>query len=141
MKSSPIVVADADVIVAQAHPEDVHHLKAGMIAQRLMRAEASVLYPVTAVTEAVTHLQRALSNGEAAFKVAQLMSSPAALVVEVNQQTLTNAMRYFSPKASKKNTLFDCIVAAVAEEIKADAIFSFDRFYKAQGFTLASELL
>ena len=47
---------------------------------------------------------------------------------------------YFNPDTSKKNTLFDCTVAAVAEEYKADAIFSFDKFYKSKGFKLASEL-
>jgi predicted nucleic acid-binding protein len=69
------------------------------------------------------------------------MSEPSFNVVEVNKQTLIKASDYFSPKTSKKNTLFDCIVAALAEEYKADAIFSFDRFYSRNGFKLASELL
>lgn len=41
---------------------------------------------------------------------------------------------------SKHATLFDGIVAAVAEKYQADAIFSFDKFYKRKGFKLASEL-
>jgi len=49
-------------------------------------------------------------------------------------------MQYFSSTTSKKNTLFDCIVAVTAEENKADAIFSFDKFYKRKGFKLASEI-
>lgn len=68
------------------------------------------------------------------------MTDPSIQVVEVNQQMLTTALKYFSPSASKKNTLFDCIVAAVVEEHQADAIFSFDKFYKKEGFKLASEL-
>lgn len=68
------------------------------------------------------------------------MGSPEVEVAEINKQTLIHALNYFSPITSKKNTLFDCIVAAVAEEYKADAIFSFDKFYKKKGFKLASEL-
>ena len=46
---------------------------------------------------------------------------------------------YFNPKMSKKNTLFDCVVAAVAKKYKVDAIFSFDDFYKKSGFTLTED--
>lgn len=95
---------------------------------------------MTAVIEAVTHIQRVLNSGVTAFGTAQLMIDPAIEVVEVNKQTLTNAVSYFSPTTSTKNTLFDCVVVATAEEYKADAIFSFDKFYKSKGFKLASEL-
>ena len=44
-------------------------------------------------------------------------------------------------KRSKHHTLFDAIVAAVAKKYYADAIFSFDKFYKSKGFKLVSELL
>lgn len=135
-----LVVGDADAIIAQANPQDANHDKAVRITQQLINLQVRVIYPVTAVIEAVTHIQRALNSGATAFGTAQLMVDPAVEVVEVNKQILTNAVRYFSPTASKKNTLFDCVVAATAEEYKADAIFSFDKFYKNKGFKLASEL-
>lgn len=134
------VVGDADAIVAQASPQDLKHNEAVKIARRLINSQANVIYPITAVVEAVTHIQRALSSGATAYGTAQLMSDPATQVVEVDKQTLINALKYFSPTTSKKNTLFDCIVAAVAEEHKADAIFSFDKFYKRKGFKLAGGL-
>jgi len=136
---SKLVVGDADAIIAQANPEDAMHDEATRVAQKLIDEHVNVIYPVTAIAEAVTHIQRVLSNGATAYGTVQLMVDPAAEVVEVNKQTLSNALKYFSPKTSKKNTLFDCIVAAVAQEYKADAIFSFDKFYKSKGFTLASE--
>lgn len=98
------------------------------------------MYPVTAVLEASTHMQRVLSSTPSAYGSAQFMVDPGTQVVEVNKQTLGAAVRYFSPSTSKKNTLFDCVIAAVADEYKADAIFSFDNFYKKKGFALASEL-
>lgn len=139
MKSS-LVVGDADAIIAQANSEDSNHGEAVRIAQEFVSSQVRVIYPVTAVIEAVTHIQRALSSGATAFGAAQLMIDPAVEVVEVNKQVLTSAVKYFSPTTSKKNTLFDCVVAATAEEYNADAIFSFDKFYKSKGFKLASEL-
>lgn len=134
------VIGDADAIVAQANPQDSNHNKAVKIAQELINSQVNVIYPVTAVVEAVTHIQRALSSGATAYGTAQLMSEPTTQIIEVNKQTLVNALKYFNPKTSKKNTLFDCIVAVVAEDHKADAIFSFDKFYKNKGFKLATEL-
>ena len=135
-----LIVGDADAIIAQANSEDSNHNQAVRIAQALVDSQANVIYPATAVVEAVTHIQRALNSGATAYGTAELMINPDVQVVEVNKQTLTNAQKYFSPNSSKKNTLFDCVVAAVAEEYKADAIFSFDKFYKNKGFKLASEL-
>lgn len=140
MNKQPVVIVDADAIIAQTNSEDIHHQKAGIISQHLINLNARIMYPITVVTEAATHMQRVLNSTASAYGTAQLMTDPAAQVVEVNKQTLAHAMKYFSPTTSKKNTLFDCIVAAVAEEHKADAIFSFDSFYKKMGFTLAEEL-
>lgn len=136
----PIVIADADALIAQTNPSDVHHQKANNISQTLINMNAQVIYPVTAIAEAATHMQRVLNSNASAYGTVQLMGDPASQVVEVNKQTLMNSLKYFSPITSKKNTVFDCIVAAVAKEYKADAIFSFDHFYKTKGFTLAEDL-
>lgn len=140
MTNSLKVIADADAIIAQVNPGDVNHIKAVEIAQKLTNLKAVIIYPVTSVIEAVTHIQRVFSDKETAYGTAQLMSYPAIQIVEVNKQTLINALKFFSPTTSKKNTLFDCIVAALAEEYNADAIFSFDRFYSKKGFKLAKDL-
>ena len=140
MTSQLIIVVDADAIIGQTDPKDPHHQKANEISKKLVSLNAQVLYPVTAVAEANAYMQRVLNNTASAYGTAQFMASPETDIVEVNKQTLISALNYFSPQTSKKNTLFDCIVAAVAEEYKADAIFSFDKFYKSKGFKLAIEL-
>ncbi len=140
MSKQLVVIVDADAIIAQTNPEDILHQRANSISQKLIDLNAQVIYPVTAITEAATHMQRVLNSNASAFGTVQLMTDPTAQVAEVNKQTLTNALKYFSTTASKKNTVFDCVVAAVAEDYKADAIFSFDRFYKKKGFKLAEEL-
>lgn len=140
MSRSLTVVVDTDAIVAQVKKDDKNHRAAMAISGSLVSSNAQVIYPATTVVEAVTFIQRPLNNPPVAYGTAQLMANSSAQVAEVNQKTLRNAMKYFSATGSKKNTLFDCIVIAVAEEVHADAIFSFDRFYKKQGFKLTSEI-
>jgi predicted nucleic acid-binding protein len=140
MSKLPIIIVDADAIIAQANPQDIHHAKASVISQYMISLNAQVIYPVTAVAEAATHMQRVLNSTVNAYGTVQLMIDSTAQVVEVNKQTLAKALSYFSPTISKNNTVFDCIIAAIAEEYNADAIFSFDRFYSKKGFKLAEEL-
>lgn len=136
----PVVIVDADAIVAQAYPGDSNHKSATTISVMLNNINARVIYPATAILEATTVLQGKLNSGATAYGTASVFMDINIQVAEVSQETLKNAMKYFSPTTSKKNTLFDCVVAAVAEEYKADAIFSFDKFYKSKNFKLASEL-
>lgn len=140
MNNPPVVVVDADAIVAQASPGDNLHASAVKTAKKLIQLNALVLYPATAIAEATTHIQRVLNSGATAYGTAVAFTDPNINVVEINQKTIRNAIQFFSPTTSKKNTLYDCIVAAVAEENQADAIFSFDHFYKKQGFKLAAEI-
>ena len=137
---SPVVIVDADAIVAQAYPNDSNHQKAVAISNKLNDLGAQVIYPASAVLEATTVLQGRLNSGTTAYGTAVVFSDPSVQVAEIGQKTLAKAMNYFSPITSKKNTLFDCVVMAVADENKANAIFSFDRFYEKKGYKLASEL-
>ncbi len=140
-KKVPVVVIDSDAIVAQANKDDSNHQKALKVTQRLASLGSKDIYPVTAVCEAVTVLSKKLSSKKAAWGIASVFAEPQIEVVEVNKDIYARALNnYFDPKASKKNTIFDCIVATVADEYGADAIFSFDKFYKKRGFKLASEL-
>lgn len=140
MNNPPKIVVDADAIIAQVNPNDQHHQKAREISESLAKKNAQVIYPATAIAESNAYIQRVLNSSASAYGTALVFADSNVQVAEVNGETIRNALKYFSPTASKKNTLFDCIVAAVAENNKADAIFSFDGFYKKNGFKLASEL-
>lgn len=136
----PVVIVDADAIVAQAYPDDSNHNRAVVISNKLNDLGAKVIYPTSAVLEATTVLQARLNSGATAYGTALVFSNPNVQIAEINQKTLTSALNYFSPVTSKKNTLFDCVVMAVADENKATAIFSFDKLYEKKGYKLASEL-
>lgn len=85
--NKPIVIGDADAIIAQINPQDVHHQKANTISDVLKNKDAQVIYPVTAVLEAATHLQRVLNSTASAYETAVVFSNPNIQIAEVNQDT------------------------------------------------------
>lgn len=136
-----IIVADADSIVAQAISSDSNHQLTLNLAQKLADEGAHILFPSTVIAEAITTLQRKFSDPQLAASTLELFTDPAISIENVDQESVVEAKKLFDPKASKKNTLFDCIVATVAKKHNADAIFSLDDWYVKLGFKLVSELL
>lgn len=135
-----IVVADADCIVAQAYADDKHHKITLALVKKMDRMRVHLIFPSTAIAEAVTTLQRKFSNPQLAASTLELFTNPSIDIENVNREIIREAGRLFDPKSSKHNTIFDCIVATVAKNTNADAIFSFDEWYTKLGFKLASEL-
>lgn len=139
--NNPIIVVDADAIIAQANPNDANHTRSLFIGGNLSHLQARLIYPASAVVEAITVLQGRLGSGIAAQGLAVSFTNLHMQIAEINQATIAIALHYFSSTMSKKNTFFDCIVAAVARKYNADAIFSYDRFYSKKGFTVAEDFI
>jgi predicted nucleic acid-binding protein len=135
------VIVDADGLIALFSKGDAHAEKTIASLQKLVQEEAKILYPATAIAEATTTLQRKLNKPHLAAQIAELIKENKFPIEPVNEDTLNTAVQYFKPvESSKHNTLFDALVAAIAKENNADAIFSFDACYQKQGFTLVTSL-
>jgi len=141
MNNSPVVVVDSDAIIAQVNPADTLHKKVFEASKWLIKKDALLIYPATTIAEATAHIQRVLNSTATAYEIVQLLFKSGVRIEEVNKKIVEKTLDYFDPKTSKKNTLFDCIVAVVAKYNNADAIFSFDKFYKKNGFKLVSDLM
>lgn len=141
MNKQLLVIADADCIVAQSFADDIHHKATLTLVQKLDKAGGHILFPSTAIAEAITTLQRKFSNPHLAASTLELFTDPSIDIESVDQQIIREAKKLFSPNASKHNTLFDCIVATIAKKHNADAILSFDNWYNKLGFTLAADLI
>lgn len=135
-----IVIGDADALIALAIEKDSLYLRANAISRKLDEDNIQVIFPNTAISEAITTLLRKHSNPELAGYLAQQYKKNIFKVEYVDEEIMQLAVDLFNPKSSKKNTFFDAIVASVAKSLKADAIFSFDNWYKKVGFLLASDL-
>lgn len=141
MSKEPLIIVDADALISFVYVNDTNHRRAKAIMQHLATNEIYILYPTTTICEAVTVLKRKLNAPEDAAAVVKKFQSGDLPIHAVDQEILDLAGDFFNPHGSKKNTLFDAVIAAVAKKLFADAIFSFDEWYKKQGFTLAEDFL
>lgn len=137
----PLFIVDADAIIALSNLEDANHHKAKYILEKLAATHAAILFPTTALCEAVTVLRSKLNRPDEAKSVIVKLQRGDFPIQGVDQVIFTAAAALFQPHASKKNTLFDAVVAVIAKRLNADAIFSFDEWYGKIGLTLASELI
>lgn len=132
-----IAVADADALVALSLEEDPHHHKAVNISQKLVKQSVTIIYPVTVFPETITFLKRALNQPQKAHALNKQLQAGLFNIQYIDANILKLASLYFDSADSKKNTFFDTIVAATAESLEADSIFSFDEWYPKLGFKLA----
>jgi predicted nucleic acid-binding protein len=100
----------------------------------------TVIYPNTAIAEAITTLFRKHSNPHLATYVTKQYQDNYFTFQYIDEEIMKRAAQIFNSKGSKQNTFFDALVAATAKELQADAIFSFDRWYKKLGFRLVADL-
>ena len=137
-----IVIADADILVALAFEGDNNHEKVKAITRGLHEKLYDVYFPNTAILEAITALKRGLSQPSKAHLINRQYQEGAFDVIYVDEEIQQEASRLFEEKAnSKQNTIFDALVATVARNRSADAIFSFDNWYTKLGFASAADLV
>lgn len=132
-----IVVADADALVALTLENDPHHEKAVNISNALTTQQVTIIFPVTVFPEAITTLKRAFNQHEKAHLISRQLQQGMYHVEYINEEVLQIANQIFEKAISKQNTFFDAIVAATAQRLNADSIFSFDGWYSKLGFKLA----
>src|SRR5438046_612835 len=120
--NQPLIIVDADALISFVVVDEVNHERAKKIMQYLATLEASLLFPTTAICEAVTVLRGKLNRPTDASRIVEQFQHGDFLIQAVDKEILNHAGTLFRPHASKKNTLFDAVVAAIAQKLHADAI-------------------
>lgn len=62
-------------------------------------------------------------------------------LLDITESLVIEANALLQKQTSKENSLFDCYMMIAAQRLSADCIFSFDKGYKQNGFTLLEEYL
>lgn len=132
-----IAVGDTDSLIALVYKDDANHIRARKISEWLLSRGYEIIYPNTAILETITTLKRALNQPDKAALINKQYQQGAFSVEYINEVIQERASRRFEKTVSKKNTIFDAVVAETAIEFGADYIFSFDNWYPKEGFTLA----
>lgn len=133
---SKVVVADADALIALVLESDPHHKNAVKISTLLINQGASVIFPITVFPEAITTLKRAFNQPQKAHLINKQLQQGAFQVEYLDKDIIDLASQIFGKTNSKQNTFFDAIVAATAQKLGADAVFSFDNWYPKLGLKL-----
>ena len=136
-----IIVVDSDGLIGISHEDDTHYHRCRELLNWLSQRNAELIYPATTIAESISILQIRLNSPKTADKILEFVKSGIFDIEPVDRTTLITATSFLEASRSKHATLFDAIVAAIAQKYQADAIFSFDKFYKTKGFKLASEML
>lgn len=135
------VVVDSDAIFALYNPNDPLNQRATQTFQQLIAQNYQLLYPTSVTFEVVSLFQRVLPTPSVTAKLIEMIKSDQMLIHVVDVETLKEAAAIFDPAGSKKNTLIDCSVVAIAKKIKADGVFAYDEFYVKQGLKTAEDLV
>lgn len=137
---SLIVVGDTDGLIAILHEEDANHKKAVATVTNLLTHNAETVFPLTTIVETITTLIRKLNKPDLAALVVERVTSGKLAIEDTDTGMLNEALKVFDPKGSKKNTIFDALVAVTAKKLNTGIIFSTDEWYSKLGFTLAFNL-
>lgn len=135
-----IVVIDSDAIFALYNPNDPLNKQAAQTFQQLITQNYQLIYPTSVIFETISLFQRVLPTPAVTAKLIEMIKKDTLLIYVVDLETLKDAAEIFNPAGSKKNTLIDCSVAAIAKKIKASGVFAYDEFYTKQGLKMAEEL-
>ena len=131
-----LVVGDADSIIALVYKDDANHTKAQKISEKLLLNKFQIIFPDTAIVEAITTLKRALNLADKAHFINKQYQNGTFHVEYITENIMQKASKIFGEALSKKNTFFDAIIAATAVELGTKEIFSFDKWYEKLGFKL-----
>ena len=136
-----IVVVDSDSIFAIYNPNDPLNTRATQTFQQLIAQGFQLIYPTSVLFEVISLFQRVLPTPTVTTKLIDMIKNDALLIQTIDSELLRKSAAIFKPAGSKKNTLIDCSVVAVAKKIKAAGVLAYDEFYTKQGLKLAEDLI
>ncbi len=135
------VVVDSDAIFALYNPNDPLNSQATKTLRELAQRNYQLIYPTSVIFEILSLFQRVLPTPTITAKITEMISNDKMLIAVVDEAVLKESAKLFKPAGSKKNTLIDCSVVVISKKIKADGVFSYDKFYTKQGLTQAEDLI
>lgn len=143
MKSEPSkIVGDTDTLISLALSDQITHQRVHDITEKLLENLKVIYFPFPSLMETVVTLSRKFNDkAKAQLLMKQFLSGSFNVIYPTEEICKRAAKIYVEKSDSKKNTLFDALVAACAEAMGAEAILSLDEWYPKLGFKLAEDLV
>src|SRR5947209_3451872 len=96
--NQPVIIVDADAIIALSNKEDANHQKARQLLANLTTLQAYALFPTTAICEAVTVLRGRLNKPDEASDIMKKLHRGDFPVQAVDQEILKEAAELYNPQ-------------------------------------------
>ena len=125
----PKVIIDSSFYVSLAIDGDINHLRAHLAAKKITGAKITTEDFLKETLTVVSQRQ----GKQAAGIFYQYVISDTEILPVTTELFYIWLKKFLSPKLNKNISLIDCIGAAVYEDIRADAIASFDGHFKLLG--------
>src|SRR5947209_17052464 len=104
------IIVDADALIVLADSEHEKHERGKMIFDNILQYHKECIYPMTAICEAVTVLQKPLKKAKAAQFLIEMLKEGVLPTIYVNEETFSESLAIYSEFDIEKrsgDTLFD----------------------------------
>ena len=134
-------IIDTDALLGIFNIKDALHKDATTVAKELKKKGINTLLLPTTLSEFARLASYQIGIKEAQEATEILINSDIP-VLEVTKEITKSAVSLYKKQTSKKESLFDCYVMAMAKKLGISHIFSFDDGYtkRINGFQLAKDL-
>lgn len=134
------ILIDADAFIGLRNEKDAHHQQARMLLEGLNSRQVVYMTSWDVIQETATKLSYYAGKGHCEAFLNYLDHSGIE-VLYPNSQRANKAKRVMLSIPSKRVSLTDAMNMALAQEIGADYIFSFDKVYPQNGFKLLKDAI
>jgi len=136
------ILMDADGFVAIVKEDDTNHRGALDVMNRLEKRGVLFLITPFTIPESATVLSYKVSHEVACefLREVRTLSLEEFGILEFNEKIKQRTDEVFVREQKKRTSYFDCVNIACMERYHLDAIFSFDKVYRAHNLRYAEEL-
>lgn len=129
------VFIDADAFIALNSPNHKLYFHAVKAAEKIKNDKLAAYTATYTLLEVATVLNRLHGRRVGSTYARSVIDNSMVTIVE-GDHYLEKGIGFMDQQSSKKISLNDCVYFAIAEDLKIDLIFSFDKHWVKNGFTL-----
>ncbi|KKU87381.1 MAG: hypothetical protein UY16_C0029G0020 [Candidatus Gottesmanbacteria bacterium GW2011_GWA2_47_9] len=126
------LLVDSSFYVSLALPADTNHHKADTYFRRIATGEFSCITTEDVLKESLTAISQRLGKASS-ISYYHLITKLTKVLTVTKPQWQNGLHRFLDATRQKDISVIDCILWAIYEETKADAILTFDRHFRSLG--------
>lgn len=127
------VIADSSGLVSIFSPEDSNNVLAIEVSKRISRDNQAICIPSDVFSETLNVIGKKISHNIAYTIGHKLLTDSRFLILDATNDVRQKALEKL--KIQPESVIFtDCIVMAIADQVKTKDIFGFDEIFRKNGY-------